>query len=170
MVAYCFKDGPLIIKNAKKADAQQIGDALATITQKNNGHLTPRAVVGAARNNRSPLHRFFDWDDAIAAEKFRLEQARDLIQHIKIVDDARPEPAPAFISITQRGGTSYRTLADVQGSTELQLAALQAAERDLRSSERRYQMFADICTIIRAAREQVERRRINMESRGQAQA
>lgn len=44
-----------------------------------NGRITPQAVVTAARNKRSPLHSQFEWDDEKAADKQRLDRARELI-------------------------------------------------------------------------------------------
>lgn len=113
MISYIFKDGPVTIKNARKADPQKIGTALAKIAEQQKGRLTPPAVVDAARDNRHPLHRFFEWDDALAAEGYRLEQARTLIRSVRIIREDDEEPAPAFLSIADKGGTSYRALQEV---------------------------------------------------------
>lgn len=48
------------------------------------GTLTPESVIEAARNDKSALHGYFDWDDTIAAHKWRIEQARTLIRSVKI--------------------------------------------------------------------------------------
>jgi hypothetical protein len=165
MISYVFKDGPVTIKNAAKADPQKVGAALAQIAEQQRGRLTPPAVIEAARNNRHPLHRFFEWDDAVAAESYRLDQARTLIRCVKIVSDDHAEPAPAFLSISDKGGTSYRTLQDVMDSADLQNHVLVAAERDLAAFEKRYRSLSDICDIIRDAREKIAARRANHESR-----
>lgn len=44
------------------------------------GRLTPQKVVDAARDPDSPLHAEFIWDDAVAAEKHRLDKARRLLR------------------------------------------------------------------------------------------
>src|ERR1700680_1931431 len=106
MIKYTFKDEPLTIKNKAKATPQKIGEALAQIAAASNGHLTPKAVVSEARNNRSVLHRHFEWDDAVAAEAFRLDQARTLIRSIRVVDNENDETPPAWVSISDKGGTS----------------------------------------------------------------
>ena len=41
-----------------------------------DGKLTAQAVVDAAREEGSPLHGFFEWDDNKAANEYRLLQAR----------------------------------------------------------------------------------------------
>lgn len=33
--------------------------------------LTARDILAAARSESSPLHRYFEWDDAVAAAKLR---------------------------------------------------------------------------------------------------
>lgn len=48
------------------------------------GRLLAQDVVEAARNKASVLHGFFDWDDSSAAEKYRLDQARDLIASVRV--------------------------------------------------------------------------------------
>lgn len=167
MVEYVFKDGPVTIKNAKKADPQKIGTALAKIAEQQKGRLTPPAVVEAARDTRNPLHKHFEWDDALAAQSYRLDQARMLIRSVALVGDGDSEPAPAFLSISDKGGTAYRTMADVLDSADLQSAVLAAAERDLAAFEKRYRQLQDICEIVSAAREKIASRRNKHESRVQ---
>ena len=48
------------------------------------GILSPAAVVDAARDPGSPLHRYFTWDDGEAADKCRLTEAGMLIRRVRI--------------------------------------------------------------------------------------
>lgn len=50
----------------------------------NGGILTPDIVVQDASDETSPLHTYFEWDDAEAAVKWRRAQARDLIRSIRV--------------------------------------------------------------------------------------
>ena len=163
MIRYIFKDEPIAILNAKKADPQKIGEALARVAAEAGGRLTPTAVVAAARNARSPLHRHFEWDDAKAAEAYRLDQARAIIGVIRIEDDDQ-EPTRAFLSVKDPDGISYRTAADVAGSLDLQLAVLKQAEKDLDAFQRRYRELEDVCRDVSSAREKVRTRRERAES------
>lgn len=161
MIRYSFKsDEPLTIKAAAKASAQKLGEALALVAEKSSGHLVPKAVVEAARDKKSPLHKHFEWDNQIAADKFRLDQARSLIRSIHVENsDAENGLARAFLSIREKSGVSYRSLDDVLRSADLQQKVLAAAERDLVSFEARYRTLEDICAIIKTAREQIAVRR-----------
>ena len=61
-------------------DAQKIGEELESI--KSKGVLNPKNVVERANNKKSILHNLFEWDDTEAAEKFRLQQARNIVNHV----------------------------------------------------------------------------------------
>jgi hypothetical protein len=69
--------------SAEKREA--IRKRLAELERAGGGRLTPDAVVADARNPDSVLHDQFDWDDETAAERFRVEQARELITSIIVV-------------------------------------------------------------------------------------
>lgn len=169
MVKYVFKDSPVTIKNAAKADPQKIGDALAKIAESGGGELTPRAVVETARNPRNALHQFFEWDDSKAAESYRLDQARTVIRCIHAEDDDASEGhAPAFVSISDKGGTSYRTLDAVKNSADLQARVLAQAERDLEAFQKRYTALEEVCAIVRNAQAAIQARRKRSETRASA--
>lgn len=161
MIRYVFKDGGTVaIKNGSKADPQKIGEALADIAAKHDGELKPVAVVFAAEDERSVLHKHFEWDDAEAAYKFRLDQARDLIALIRVDDEIDTEPVRAFLSVKDNGdNTSYRTVGEVRNSAHLQSLVLRQADRDLASFQARYRELADICEVISEARAKIAARR-----------
>jgi len=50
-----------------------------------DGTVTATRVVDAARDIDHPFHSRFEWDDTIASEKFRQQQARTLIRSIRYV-------------------------------------------------------------------------------------
>jgi hypothetical protein len=58
---------------------------LQAIAAANGGRLTAEMVVEAARDEASPLHDFFQWDDAAAAAEHRIAQARALIRSVRVV-------------------------------------------------------------------------------------
>ena len=63
----------------------EIRDALRRLADGNGGVLLPENVVEAARDEASPLHEHFQWDDGEAARQWRLEQARALIRTVRLV-------------------------------------------------------------------------------------
>lgn len=61
--------------------------------------LTAKTLVDASRPETAPLHKEFEWRDDVAAEKFREQQARNLIGNLVVVTEKTP-PVRAYISIT----------------------------------------------------------------------
>ncbi len=164
MIRYVFREAFVAIKNAKDADAQALGEAIAAVAVE--GRLQAKDVLEAARAEDSPLHVHFEWNDNVAAEAYRMDQARELIRVIRIEEKDVEEPQRAFLSAND-GGTAYFTRAAVQSSTSLQLSVLKAAERDLESFERRYRDLQEICEAVSVAREKVAKRRKEAEARTQ---
>ena len=64
------------MSDASKARIEE----LKAIAEKHGGILKPDDVVKFAENPKTALHAAFDWDDTEAAHKWRIEQARGIIQ------------------------------------------------------------------------------------------
>jgi len=65
------------------------------------GDMTPETVLDAARDENSALHGWFDWSDDAAAEKWRLQQARQLIKTVYVAityADDTVVVVPAYVS------------------------------------------------------------------------
>ena len=159
MIRYVFADKPLAIKNASKAKPQPIGEALEKISAANGGRLEPQQIVDAAQTDRR-LKPHFEWNDAKAANSYRLEQARELVRIVHI-ESAETDSgvARAFLSIHDKDGTSYRSIGEILRSEDLQTRVLQQAERDLLAWENRYRAIEDVCGLVRAARERLAEKR-----------
>lgn len=59
------------IEGIFKANAAKCLDEIGRDTE-----ITPEQVLEKARDEQSELHKCFEWNDSIAAEKYRLQQAR----------------------------------------------------------------------------------------------
>lgn len=61
--------------------------AIERIRQLENEHgeLTVETILKDAKKRSSPLHDYFQWDDAKAAHEWRKEQARRLIRGVRLV-------------------------------------------------------------------------------------
>ena len=58
--------------------------------------ITAKELLDESRDPNAPLHCCFEWDDSIAGEKYRLEQARKLIASVEVryVDDYQKQTPP----------------------------------------------------------------------------
>lgn len=77
-----------------------------------HGALTPTLLVEAARPVDAPLHDRFEWDDEVAGERYRLDQARDLIRRVRVVyreatTEEQARSYRAYSSIPIDGGRAY---------------------------------------------------------------
>lgn len=106
------------------------------------GVCSPTMLVETARPKRSQLHPLFEWDDAKAAERWRIEQARAVVQTIRIVTDEGVEEAPAFVHvrIVNDDGVSegYAPAIQMQTNEQMRDFVLQEALAQLNSLRRRY--------------------------------
>lgn len=89
---------------------------LTQLAQRNGGVLRVDDVLEEARQEGSILHKHFEWDDSKAAEQYRRDQARALIQRCKItLVDNTPVQVRAFVSLPsdRDAGGGYRLTAEV---------------------------------------------------------
>lgn len=75
--------------------------------RKLNGGIRPQEVVDAARDESSPLHAAFEWDDSVAAEAHRRQVARTLCRSIRVVvktenNGDMTEPMFVHVSVRQK--------------------------------------------------------------------
>lgn len=88
------------IQRLHKVEAQVVGEMLEELHNQGK-EVTPELIVDLSRDPSSPTHAEFEWDDTVAAEKYRTEQARLLIGHIRIIREDEPTPdykERAFVS------------------------------------------------------------------------
>lgn len=91
---------------------------------------TPEALLERARPVASALHRLFEWDNAVAGERYRLEQAALYIRHVEYVPargreplliemprPLRPYVRPEMLSLTGIDAT-MRTIERLQAELE----------------------------------------------------
>lgn len=138
-----------------KVDAQTAGEELERIYGK-YGTIDPAQIVNESRKESAPLHPVFEWDDTVAAEKFRENQASGLVRAIVQVGEGENQPAQfrAFVHVTQ----DYMPIRVAIETPGLREQLLLNAFREMESFKRKYQtlnqlapVFAAIDDVTRAA-------------------
>jgi hypothetical protein len=107
------------------------------------GVIHPRAVLDWARKHkRSAIGKRLDWDDRSAAEKYRLQQIRYLIE-IYVVD---PYGGREFLSLSidRPQGGGYRPVGQIQSRPELREILLNDAVDDLERLQRLYRTLPEL--------------------------
>lgn len=157
-MVYKWKPGARV-----KLDAQVVGEQLEAIRVRSGGELTARMVLEEARNEASPLHDGFEWDDEVAAEQWREGQARHMITTITVVpvaDKAGAAPVRAFVSVVRDERRSFTSITHAMSDDELRRQVLAQAWEELRGWQDRYkeyQELAGIFTVIEAERPRMAR-------------
>lgn len=118
-----------------------------------HGRLTARIVLDEARNPKHVLHNRFEWDNKVAAEKYRIEQARELIRRVRVVykprEDAQFSSVRAWHSVDTEEGRVYHTAEEVAEDPFLLKLHLQNMEREWRSLREKYDRFAEFAEMVR---------------------
>jgi hypothetical protein len=121
--------------------------------KEDHGVLTPEYVVEAARPDDSPLHSRFQWDDAVAGEAWRREQARQLIQSVRIVyrKAAEGEPAGsirAFHAVRGQDGCHFEAAEDVIADPFMRALVLEDMRREWQQMADRYKGFEEFWQMV----------------------
>lgn len=78
--------------------------------RRRQGALTPQGVVDAARPKDSPLHPAFEWNDKIAAEAHRRNQAATMIRALVVVSpEADGQDHRVFVRVSGDDDAGVRT-------------------------------------------------------------
>jgi hypothetical protein len=149
-----------------------ISDELIIIQSANGGLLDPVKVVDYARDPFTLLHKKFQWDDSIAAEKYRIWQARMIIRlelivvkedvsgKVHILTDVSEQNGKlvrAFISLEDDRQSDdirgYRSLTDVLSRENLRSQMLEQAKNDMNIFRRKYSVLSELAKVFEAINE-----------------
>lgn len=116
-----------------------------------HGELTPAIVVAEARDPEHPLHSRFEWDDAIAGERYREQQARELIRSVRLVQAEGDDDSSirAFHSLPRGETRSYVPIEEIKGDAVATQVLLREAEREWKQLLRRYEHLAEWLEAVR---------------------
>lgn len=118
--------------------AQTAGVELEKIAEK-RGSLKASYVVEESRNKNAVLHKCFEWDNQKAADKYRINQAQDMIRNIVSVKIGQIEPSKpvrAFINFKQ--DNEFVSIVNVINNSELLENMLDAAMKELKAFQCKY--------------------------------
>ena len=131
------------VKGLYKADAQKVADEIGS------GQITPQEVLEKARDVNSELHKCFEWDDSIAAEKYRLQQARSIIINLVYVQKKAEEQSVRCFSLTSKVSTYQPTQQFLVQEDEYQ-TLLKRALAELEAFKRKYHTLTELEAVFEA--------------------
>lgn len=130
-----------------KTSAEVAAEEMNRLAASNN--LTAKALVDASRPVDAPLHDEFEWDDSIAAEKWREQEARVMIASITVIADenAQAEPVRAFFNIEPSTPIYEPVQTIVRDSSKSDRLFTQAME-ELESFQRKYNSIKEFSKLF----------------------
>ena len=131
------------IKGIYKADAQKVADEIGERS------ITPQEVLEKAKDENSELHKCFEWDNDVAAEKYRLEQARKIIINLVYVPTKKEEQQVRCFQITSEKHVYQPTKHFLVQENEYQ-ALLKRAKNELESFKKKYATLSELETVFLA--------------------
>ena len=126
--------------------AQKAGEELHRIYT-DKGQLKPADIVDESRPESAPLHPCFEWDDEVAAEKYREVQAGNLIRSITVVHET-PTHEPVEVRAFVKPLESYTPIEVVVNSEEQMTALLESALAELKAFEKKYATLSKLAPIL----------------------
>lgn len=122
--------------------------------------IKPSEVVEDAKNATTPYHDYFTWDDKTAGDKCRLQEARQLLNSIVIVnvetEEVEPVEIRAFVNVIDLEGEKGYIPIDVaisEPQTASQIVA--KALKEAKSWHERYLEYQELARIHKAIQKEL---------------
>ena len=136
-----------------KTNPQIVGEFCYELEKKKGGKITPKELVDAARDVNSPLHNEFEWNDSIAAEKYRRTQARYIINSIEVkittipaeithIDlEIKETESVKFYHALDKDGSGYENLYAIDKDEEKRKKLLDNCLKDILIFKEKYEVL-----------------------------
>ena len=133
------------VKGLFKADAQKVSEEIAEIGEV----VEPAEIVEKAKDESTELHKCFEWNNDIAAEKYRLHQARNLLGNL--VFEYKDEPAkqePIRLMYKTAENEGYKSINLIMQKPDEYKALLDRAYSELRAFKNKFKMLQELKAIF----------------------
>lgn len=158
---YSYRNGAL----NRGVSAQTVGEVLDEIEERGD-EITPETFLDASRSEDSPTHKIFTWDDSIAAEKYRLHEAKSIINSLVVhivpmeqevsevdVEVIEETKASAFVNVNpKRFGVKahYVPVETAMSNETFRNQVLENALAELNSFTNKYSKLTELAEVFTA--------------------
>lgn len=113
---------------------------------KKNKILTVNNVLKEAKNKKSPLHDFYEWNDTSAAKKWREHQTRILINTVEIIVENKKIPKYEMIKVEVNNKNSkfirgYKDYYDIISNEDFKQQIIMQALGELKCWQAKYENY-----------------------------
>lgn len=135
------------VKGLYKADAETVYREITSLGDK----FSPEDIVEAAKDESSELHKCFEWNDEVAAQKWRLHTARMLVNQLVIRTETSDNIPVAVRVISSASEVNTYVPTKMLIKSESDYADLLArAKRELQAFQQKYSTLSELQEIFTA--------------------
>lgn len=145
----------------RSVDANVVGGVVEQLEEK-EGQVTRESFLEASRPDDAPTHALFEWDDSVAAERYRLDQSRHIINALRVVyvnNEKEEVKVSAFVQTSPTGAsTVYENIHDAlkdEGKREIVLNRIRG---ELDAFINRNRNIEELADILEEAAERLRKR------------
>lgn len=133
-----------------KTFSKPVVNELLIIKDREKSGLTGENVLKYAINPRNPLHKLFDWDNSIASEKWRLYQAYQIVNKIKVVIEGKLYNGfeSLKVEVDNEFLREYKPMLEIRNDKELREQLIQTALIYLNSWKIKYQNIVELKPLV----------------------
>lgn len=131
------------IQGYYKADAQKVAEEIGF------WKFTPMEVLEKAKDETTELHKCFEWNDSIAAEKYRLEQAKNIIRMLVYEKETKEQAVVRYYAKTETKHVYQPTKQILVQEDEYQ-GLLRRALAELEAFKNKYHTLTELENIFEA--------------------
>lgn len=142
--------------------ADIVGETLEKIENR-DGNITAKSFLDESRPEDIPTHSMFEWNDTIAAEKYRLSQSTKIINQLEITVEDVGEAYTGFVNIEIKSPTETAEFVNIGKALtdeEYRHRVLANALGELKAFKRKYGRYTELCDIFNSI-ERYERSVVN---------
>ncbi len=133
--------------------AQAAGEAVEGIIGKHGG-VTAEILLREATKKRSALHSCFEWNDTIAAQNYRLDQARYILRQIEVIierEDKEPLRIRAFHCVEdEEQGRRYVTITQARSESDMWEQVIIRAMKEIQQWKETYRDIKEFEAVFEA--------------------
>lgn len=130
------------IKGIFKGDPQKCYEELPDV-------VTPENVLKVAKDPNTELHKNFEWDDTVAANKYRLQQARMLITMLVVKTEKVEAYKPRVFQASSERNVYQKATFFMQNKDEHE-KLIERAKCELIAIENRYKEIVELEEVFDA--------------------
>lgn len=124
-----------------KADPAKAAKVMGKLADQ--GRLNAESLVEVSKPKNAPLHDDFEWDDTKAAENWRKQQGRCMINSLLMIPEEtdmgeEKEPIRAFFKVTQVENSQYESTSVLIRTQNGRDALRDQAQKELNSYRQKY--------------------------------